>query len=90
ERRRLLSVPDVPAEAARLWARKEALLKALGTGLRSDPAAVETLGDGRVDDVDTRALGLPPGFVAAVSVASVPAISEAAEASRRRARGGAR
>ncbi|WP_422936196.1 4'-phosphopantetheinyl transferase family protein [Sinomonas sp. P47F7] len=90
ERRRLLSVPDVPAEAARLWARKEALLKALGTGLRTDPAAVETLEDGRVDGVDTRALGLPPGFVAAVSVTSAPAISEAAEASRRRARGGAR
>lgn len=89
ERRRLLSVPDAPAEAARLWARKEALLKALGTGLRTDPAAVETLGDGRVSDVDARGLGLPPGFVAATAV-GFAATSAGPGAAPRRATGAGR
>jgi 4'-phosphopantetheinyl transferase len=66
ERRRLSQSNDAAAEAARLWARKEALLKAAGTGLAADPAAVETLGDLRVREIDTRSLGLPEGFVAAV------------------------
>lgn len=65
ERRRAYSAGDPPAEAARLWARKEALLKALGTGLREDPSHVETVSDGRVHDLDARELGLPEGFVAA-------------------------
>ena len=55
------------AEAARLWARKEALLKALGTGLRTDPMSVDALGDPRITDLDGASLGLPPGYVAAVA-----------------------
>ncbi|WP_212745896.1 4'-phosphopantetheinyl transferase family protein [Sinomonas susongensis] len=65
ERRRLSRASDPPAEAARLWARKEALLKARGEGLRTDPAAVETLGDPRVTDLAAKPLGLPSGLVAA-------------------------
>ncbi|GAB2758968.1 4'-phosphopantetheinyl transferase family protein [Sinomonas soli] len=67
EGRRVWSAPDPPAEAARLWVRKEALLKAMGTGLRTDPAAVSTSGDPRVRDLDAVELGLPEGFVAAVA-----------------------
>ena len=69
ERRRLSTADDPAAEAARLWARKEALLKALGSGLRADPAGTETLGDPRVADLDPAGFGLPRGFVAAVAVA---------------------
>jgi 4'-phosphopantetheinyl transferase len=54
-----------------VWARKEALLKARGTGLRLDPASVEAfpeLSDADVlIDLDTAALGLPRGFAAALS-----------------------
>ncbi|MET4137334.1 4'-phosphopantetheinyl transferase superfamily protein [Pseudarthrobacter sp. PvP090] len=54
------------------WARKEALLKARGTGLRTEPASVEAYaehGDGTVlVDLDTVALGLPAGFAAALAV----------------------
>lgn len=68
ERRRVSTAPDAPAEAARLWARKEALLKARGEGLRTDPATVETLEDARVVDLSPRALGLPDGLAAALAV----------------------
>lgn len=67
ERRRACGAEDPPAEAARLWARKEALLKALGTGLRGDPSEIDTVGDSRVRDLDTGGLGLPSGFVAALA-----------------------
>lgn len=54
------------------WARKEALLKARGTGLRIEPASVEAYeesGDGTtLVDLDTAALGLPPGFAGALAV----------------------
>ncbi len=54
------------------WARKEAILKARGTGLRVEPASVEAyaeLRDGKiVVDLDTVALGLPAGFAAALAV----------------------
>ena len=57
---------------ASAWARKEALLKARGTGLRVEPASVEAFAepaDGTVVvDLDTVALGLPAGFVAALAV----------------------
>jgi 4'-phosphopantetheinyl transferase len=66
ERRRVWEAEDPPAEAARLWGRKEALLKALGTGLRVHPATVST-SDNRVEDLDPEALGLPAGFVAALA-----------------------
>lgn len=67
ERRRVSEAEDPPAEAARLWVRKEAWLKAAGTGLRADPAAVSTGGDSRVHAVDPEELGLPAGFVAALA-----------------------
>ncbi|AMM32394.1 phosphopantetheinyl transferase [Sinomonas atrocyanea] len=67
ERRRVSAAEDPPTEAARLWVRKEALLKALGAGLRVHPAAVSTGGDSRVEDLDREALGLPAGFVAALA-----------------------
>jgi 4'-phosphopantetheinyl transferase len=58
---------------AQAWARKEALLKARGTGLRIDPAAVEAFardaGSGVLQDLDTVALGLPGGFAAALALA---------------------
>ena len=54
------------------WARKEALLKVRGTGLRIEPDSVEAYeepGDGTmVVDLDTVALGLPPGFAGALAV----------------------
>ncbi|HSL37400.1 MAG TPA: 4'-phosphopantetheinyl transferase superfamily protein, partial [Arthrobacter sp.] len=54
------------------WARKEALLKARGTGLRMEPASVEAYAErwnGKiVVDLDTVALGLPAGFAAALAV----------------------
>ena len=57
---------------AAAWARKEALLKARGTGLRVEPASVEAFAeptDGTVlIDLDTVALGLPAGFAAALAV----------------------
>jgi len=57
---------------AAAWARKEALLKARGTGLRVEPASVEAFAehtDGTVLlDLDTVALGLPAGFAAALAV----------------------
>ncbi|MET1020816.1 MAG: 4'-phosphopantetheinyl transferase superfamily protein [Arthrobacter sp.] len=57
---------------AAAWARKEALLKARGTGLRVDPATVEAFAelpaDAVVVDLDTVALGLPAGFAAALAV----------------------
>ena len=54
------------------WARKEALLKDRGTGLRIEPASVEAFPEpGGIDvltDLDTAALGLPAGFAAALAV----------------------
>ncbi|GAB3275082.1 hypothetical protein GCM10027449_14030 [Sinomonas notoginsengisoli] len=67
ERRRLSRSGDPAAEAARLWARKEALLKALGTGLRGDPTEVEAVRDPRLHDLNAHELGLPEGFVAALA-----------------------
>ncbi|MHA7222704.1 4'-phosphopantetheinyl transferase family protein [Arthrobacter sp. RHLT1-20] len=59
---------------AAAWARKEALLKAGGTGLRVDPASVESfagLTDGTaLVEPDTAALGLPEGFTAALAIIS--------------------
>jgi 4'-phosphopantetheinyl transferase len=73
--RKLLSAlpPDlVDSWRTAVWARKEALLKARGTGLRVDPCSVEAFsapGDGDVlIELDTVALGLPEGFAAALAV----------------------
>ncbi|ASN51679.1 4'-phosphopantetheinyl transferase superfamily protein [Sinomonas sp. R1AF57] len=67
ERRRALEAAEPAREAARIWARKEALLKAFGSGLRGDTQSIETLEDPRVRDLSPAALGLPPEFVAAVA-----------------------
>lgn len=74
ERQHLLALPPVkvmPWRAA-AWARKEALLKARGTGLRIEPSSVEAFAepaDGTVVvDLDTVALGLPAGFAAALAI----------------------
>lgn len=54
---------------ARLWARKEALLKALGSGLRRDPAGLTLLRDRRVSDVLKAGDAVVPSeLVAAVAV----------------------
>ncbi|WP_224049179.1 4'-phosphopantetheinyl transferase superfamily protein [Arthrobacter sp. NicSoilB4] len=74
ERRLLAAVAPEEAMAwrAAAWARKEALLKARGTGLRVEPASVEAFAesaDGTVlVDLDTVALGLPAGFAAALAI----------------------
>ncbi|TKV29436.1 4'-phosphopantetheinyl transferase superfamily protein [Arthrobacter sp. NamB2] len=67
-------LPEVQRAAARtrLWARKEALLKAFGTGFADrDPSQVDVLRDGRIQDlqgVDGIALE-QEGLVAALAVA---------------------
>lgn len=74
EREMLAAVP--PEQATRwraaAWARKEALLKAHGAGLRTDPATVEAFADfpgsTRLVDLDPADLGLPPQFAAALAV----------------------
>ncbi|MDR7081561.1 4'-phosphopantetheinyl transferase [Arthrobacter ginsengisoli] len=74
ERQLLAVLPPNQADPWRtaVWARKEALLKARGTGLRLDPCSVEAFGeptDGAVlVELDTAALGLPAGFAAALAV----------------------
>ncbi len=50
---------------AQLWCRKEALLKAVGSGLTTRPDTVDLLDDQRVADLSTRTLGLPAHLVAA-------------------------
>lgn len=68
--------PDRPFLRAMLWARKEAVLKAAGTGLMTDPATVEVLNqrvrvghlDYLLEDVHPAALQLPDGFVVALAV----------------------
>ncbi|MGP4033955.1 4'-phosphopantetheinyl transferase family protein [Pseudarthrobacter sp. 1C304] len=74
ERELLAAVPpeQAPSWRASAWARKEALLKAHGTGLRTDPATVEAFADfpdsTRLMDLDPAELGLPPEFAAALAV----------------------
>jgi 4'-phosphopantetheinyl transferase len=62
---------------ARLWARKEAWLKMLGTGLQTAPDTLDVLGpdvDGRAGlrDLAPAETGLPADLVAAVAVAVLP------------------
>ncbi|WP_458112889.1 4'-phosphopantetheinyl transferase superfamily protein [Arthrobacter sp. R1-13] len=58
-------------QRARLWARKEAFVKAIGEGLERDPASCDVTGD-RLEgvslaDLDPERLGLPSGIVAALA-----------------------
>ena len=58
-------------QRARLWARKEAFVKALGQGLERDPASFDVTGD-RLEgvslaDLDPEQLGRPSGTVAALA-----------------------
>ncbi|MET1021134.1 MAG: 4'-phosphopantetheinyl transferase superfamily protein [Arthrobacter sp.] len=74
ERQLLAAVPAGRASLwrAAAWTRKEALLKARGSGLRVDPASVnvfaESVNGTVLVGLDTVALGLPAGFVAALAV----------------------
>ena len=81
ERARFAAVALHPGERAedpaRSWTRKEAALKALGTGLRTDPASLRTPPDGIPTDlagdgtwVTVRDVPVPwPGHAVAVAVA---------------------
>ncbi|SDK51224.1 4'-phosphopantetheinyl transferase superfamily protein [Arthrobacter sp. ok362] len=62
---------------ARLWARKEAWLKMLGTGLQTAPDTLDVLGtnvDGHAGlrDLTPAETGLPADLVAAIAVAVLP------------------
>ncbi len=57
---------------AQLWSRKEALLKAVGSGLTTRPDTVDLLDDPRVADLSPQTLGLPEHLVAAVARFVVP------------------
>lgn len=67
ERARLAPLPPdaLQREALRLWVRKEAWLKALGTGLSRDPATLEL--DEAVAACALRELPAPPGYVVALA-----------------------
>jgi 4'-phosphopantetheinyl transferase len=77
-RERLHLAPATSAEGrdqrARLWARKEAFLKATGSGLQRDPASVDVSGDWfegvGLADLDATRLGLPDGVVVALAASS--------------------
>jgi 4'-phosphopantetheinyl transferase len=60
--------PDDHAAMLRIWCRKEAYLKAIGTGLARSPATVETLADGSLPGY--RLIDLDPGsgYLAAACV----------------------
>jgi 4'-phosphopantetheinyl transferase len=73
ERRALVALPEVhrPLATARAWTQKEAVLKARGTGLREDPAAIRTpLGrpDGVVAGWRVREVPVPGGWVASLAL----------------------
>jgi 4'-phosphopantetheinyl transferase len=65
-----LAPADRPVPAARAWTQKEAVLKARGTGLRDDPAAVVTAvgrPDGAVAGWEVRDVPVPEGWVASLA-----------------------
>lgn len=55
-------------ERARLWARKEAVLKMTGEGLRRSPETVDVLHRPQLRDLRPSQTGLPDGLVAAVAL----------------------
>jgi len=79
ERSRLQNVAPGGQDAwrAAAWARKEALAKQSGLGLRTDPACIDAFPDPASEVVvwDVDAAGLPAGFAAAVAISAggVPA-----------------
>jgi phosphopantetheinyl transferase len=68
-----LPAPLRAAAATRSWTQKEAVLKAAGTGLRADPAAiVTTVGrkDGVVAGWQLRDVPVPDGWLASLALAA--------------------
>lgn len=75
ERRVVRTSGDAGSQRAIFWARKEAFLKATGSGLRRDPATVETtaaLVEGvSLTDVDLSRLGLPADMAVVLATGRV-------------------
>lgn len=76
EQRALVRLPGRarPLAVARAWTRKEAVLKARGTGLRDDPAAAVTrigCDGGPVAGWTVRDVDVPNGWVASLAVAPI-------------------
>lgn len=74
EQRLTLSTPEHsrPQLRAQLWTRKEALLKALGTGLAREPNGIDVVADPRVRSMAPEPLGLPSNLVVAVAWLALP------------------
>ena len=72
---RRVGEPEAQRMRARLWARKEAFLKATGAGLFREPSDVDASGASREGiewvDIDHGPLRLPPEFVVAVAIRRV-------------------
>jgi 4'-phosphopantetheinyl transferase len=67
-RERGIVMPDDPAGLLQVWTRKEALLKAIGTGLVDSPTELDVMESSRVAGLVITDLELPPGYVGAVAV----------------------
>jgi 4'-phosphopantetheinyl transferase len=74
ERNSLVGVgePEAGRMRARLWTRKEAFLKVIGTGVFRDPSTVDVSAQcaegAELIDIDPRVLGLPAGLTAAAAI----------------------
>nr|WP_246279457.1 4'-phosphopantetheinyl transferase superfamily protein [Psychromicrobium silvestre] len=62
-----LPVAERDGFRARCWARKEALVKAWGSGLRVRPTGIDSTNSGLVD-LEPRSLGLPEEYAVALAV----------------------